>query len=698
MPRRLLRALGAPFLAATVLAGDLSAQTITATIDGSARGTPISPLIYGMFIEHGGSLLEQGFRAELLDDRKFYYAIGQKPPTTRPGPFRAAPRGWQPVGAASAVRMDSVHAYASDHVPLVTLAGTEPRGIAQDGVALKGGVGAAGRIVIAGDPGARVAVRLVWGPGAADRPTIELAPLTSQWATQRLRFTGPATRTDSARLEITGTGRGAFRIGAVSLMPPDNMQGFRREVVTALASLHSGVYRFPGGNFVSGPYDWRDAIGDPDRRPPRWDPVWGALQPNDFGLDEFMTLCGLLDVAPYVTVNAGFGDAFSAAQEVEYANGAATTAMGRLRAANGHPKPYAIKYWGIGNEMWGDWQYGYMALDQWIAKQGQFARAMRKADPHIVLVAPGAMPDAMTGSGMAKKLTGQVVAEEMGKADWSAALLARSIDDFEILSQHFYVYGGTHYDLEQGKQVPDDSSLSFVEWSRKPANMVRVDYEHFQTYREKIPAMKRKPITVALDEWAYTGSPPGSFKNVPAYAWALDELFRHSDVFTMGGFTFAGSTLSASRTDAVLNPIGLMFQLYHDHFGTIPLGVSGSAPQPVRTGRVGGEIPNVNAGSATYPLDVAAALSADGTTLTVSVVNPSDHPQTLRLELKDVAVAGGGSVWRMAPGSATAANLVGHEPQVRVERSPASAGEPLVIPAISVGVYAFPIRGAPQTR
>ncbi|HEX7980388.1 MAG TPA: hypothetical protein VF461_17425, partial [Gemmatimonadaceae bacterium] len=557
------------------------------------------------------------------------------------------------------------------------------------------GVGTVGRIVAAGDPSARLAVTLVWGPGAADRQTIQLAPLATQWTTQRLKFAAHPASTDSARLEITGTGRGAFRVGAVSLMPADNVQGFRREVVTALARLHSGVYRFPGGNFVSGPYDWRDAIGDPDRRAPRWDPVWSALQPNDFGLDEFMTLCGLLDVAPYITVNAGFGDAFSAAQEVEYANGAATTPMGRLRAANGHAKPYAIKYWGIGNEMWGDWQYGYMALDQWISKQGQFARAMRKVDPSILLIAPGAMPDAMTGSGMAKKLTAQVVAEEMGKADWSAALLSRSIDDFEILSQHFYVYGGTHYDLEQGKQVPDDSSLSFVEWSRKPANMVRVDYEHFQTYREKIPAMKRKPITVALDEWAYTGSPPGSFKNVPAYAWALNELFRHSDVFSMGGFTFAGSTLSASRTDAVLNPIGLMFQLYRDHFGTIPLGVTGSSPQPVRTGRVGGEIPNVNAGSPTYPLDVAAALTADGTTLTVSVVNPSDRPQTLRFELRGVAVAGGGTVWRMAPGSATAANLVGREPQVRVERSPASAAEPLVIPAISVGVYVFPISGAP---
>jgi alpha-N-arabinofuranosidase len=695
MQRRLLFALIAPMLTAALLAGDASAQTITATIDAGAKGAPIQPLIYGMFIEQAGNMLEQGFRAELLDDRKFYFAIGQKAPEGVMAGRRGGGRAWQPVGSADAVRMDSAHAYASDHVPVITLAGSERRGIAQDGIALKGGVGFTGRVVLAGDPGAHVAASLIWGPGPNDRQTIRLAPLTATWATQRFQFAPRSASTDSARFEITGTGSGAFRVGAASLMPADNVQGFRREVVSALATLHSGVYRFPGGNFVSGPYDWRDAIGDPDRRPPRWDPVWRALQPNDFGLDEFMQLCTLLDVAPYVAVNAGFGDAFSAGAEVEYANGAASTPMGRMRAANGHPKPYGVRYWGLGNEMWGDWQYGYMALDQWIAKQGQVARAMRRADPTIVLVAPGAMPDAMTGSGMAKKLTGQAVAEPMGKADWSAALLSRSIDDFEILSQHFYVYGGTHYDLEQGKQVPDDSSLSLVEWSRKPANMVRVAYEHFQTYRDRIPAMRRKPVTVAIDEWAYAGaSLPGAFKPVPAYAWALNEMFRHSDVFTMGGFTFAGSTLSASRTDAVLNPIGLMFQLYRDHFGTIPLAVSGTSPQPERTGRVGGEIPNVNAGSATYPLDVAAALSADGATLTVSVVNPSDRPQTLRLDVRGGTAAGGGTVWRMAPGSVTAANLVGREPQVRVERTAASALEPLVIPAISVGVYAFPIHTA----
>lgn len=692
----------AALLTAFTIAIDAGAQPITATIDAGARGAPISPLLYGMFVEHAGDLLEQGFRAELVDDRKFYFAVGQRTPAgTQPG-RRGGGRGWRTLGAGTAaagtaaagtaVHMDSTHAYAAAHVPVVTVAGDEPRGIAQDGIALKGAVEVTGRIVVAGDPGARVAVSLVWGPGPTDRQTIRLAPLGAAWTMRRLRFAPRPTSTDSARLEIAGTGRGAFRVAAVSLMPADNVDGFRREVVAALATLHSGVYRFPGGNFVSGPYDWRDAVGDPDRRPPRWDPVWGALQPNDFGLDEFMRLCALLDVAPYVAVNGGFGDAHSAADEVEYANGAATTPMGRLRAANGHPRPYGIRYWGLGNEMWGDWQYGYMALDQWIAKQGQFAHAMRRVDPTITLVGSGAMPDAMTGSGMALKLTGRAVAEPMGKADWSAALLSRSIDDFELLSQHFYVYAGTHYDLAQGKQVPDDSSLSLVEWSRKPAGMVRVAYEHFQTYRERIPALRRKPITVALDEWAYAGAAPGAFKPVPAYAWALHELFRHTDTFTLGGFTFANSTLSATRTDAVLNPIGLAFRLYRDHFGTVPLGVTGTSPQPERTGPVGGETPRTNAGSPTYPLDVAAALTADGRTLTVGVVNPSDRPQSLRLALRGAVAVGGGTVWRMAPGAVTAANVVGRAPEVRVEQGTAAATDLLAIPASSVAIYAFPLR------
>ena len=184
--------------------------------------------------------------------------------------------------------------------------------------------------------------------------------------------------TDDATLEITGTGIGSFHVGTVSLMPADNIDGFRPEVIAALKQLRFGVLRFPGGNFVSS-YEWRHGVGAIDKRPPIFDPVWHAVQPNDVGTDEFLTLCRLLGVDPYITVNAGFGDAWSARELVEYTNGAASTPMGKWRAENGHPEAYHIKLWGVGNEPWGDYQMGAMSLPQFELKHNLFALEIGRA-------------------------------------------------------------------------------------------------------------------------------------------------------------------------------------------------------------------------------------------------------------------------------------------------------------------------------
>ena len=224
-----------------------------------------------------------------------------------------------------------------------------------------------------------VKVTLIWGKAAADRQTITIDTIGPAYRKFPLRYTSAAD-TDDATLEITGTGTGSFHVGTVSLMPADNIEGFRPEVIAALKQLRFGVLRFPGGNFVSA-YEWRYGVGDIDKRPPIFDPVWHAVQPNDVGTDEFLTLCRLLGVDPYITVNAGFGDAWSARELVEYTNGAATTPMGKWRAANGHPAPYNVKLWGIGNEPWGDYQMGAMSLPQFEVKHNIFAKEMRKIDP-----------------------------------------------------------------------------------------------------------------------------------------------------------------------------------------------------------------------------------------------------------------------------------------------------------------------------
>jgi len=178
---------------------------------------------------------------------------------------------------------------------------------------------------------------------AADQQTVTIRTLGEAYHKFPLRYTAAAD-TDDATLEITGMGTGSFHVGAVSLMPADNIDGFRPEVIAALKQLRFGVLRFPGGNFVSA-YEWRYGVGDIDKRPPIFDPVWHAVQPNDVGTDEFLALCRLLGVDPYITVNAGFGDAWSARELVEYTNGAATTPMGTWRAENGHPAPYHVKFW-----------------------------------------------------------------------------------------------------------------------------------------------------------------------------------------------------------------------------------------------------------------------------------------------------------------------------------------------------------------
>jgi alpha-N-arabinofuranosidase len=669
---------------------------VRAVIDAGKTFAPINPNLYGMFIEHAGGLVYRAMWAEMIDDRKFHNPItaqgpdpGGQPAARRGGGrFGGPPRRWTPVGPAESVTMDTQHAYVGDHSPAIALGSNEPRGIRQTGLALMRDKAYTGRVVLSGDPAAQVSVSLVWGTGATDRQTLSVGKLTSGYAKFPLTFECPVDY-DDGRIEIAATGPGTLRIGAISLMPADNVQGWRREVIDVLKSLRSGIYRWPGGNFVSA-HDWRDAIGDPDRRSPIWDPVWNALQPNDVGTDEFMTLCRLTDVEPYITVNSGFGDARSAAEYVEYANSPATTPWGAKRVANGHPEGYHVKLWNIGNEMWGDWQFGYMPLAQYEVKHNLFAKAMRKVDPSITLIASGAMPDTMTGSKQSLKLGDKLIPEYLGPADWTGGLFLHCLDNMDMISEHYYNYN-THFDLVRASQVPNDPNEPLVDWMRRPANHIRIKYEEYQEYLKRIPGLKDKPVPIALDEYAYAGG--GNYKVVPAYAWNFHEMFRHSDLYQLAALTFVTGTYSAAHGQAVLNPTGMLFKFYRDRFGTIPVDVSGNSPQPKPKDPPGGEQPVVHAGSDTFPLDVAAAWTSDHKTLTIGVINPTDSPQALSLEIRGAKLSGKGTLRRMAPQSLAATVVVGQEPGVRIEEQSLGAlpKNPTFAP-FSVSIYEFPAR------
>jgi len=241
--------------------------------------------------------------------------------------------------------------------------------------------------------------------------------------------------------------------------------------------------------------------------------------------------------------------------------------------------------------------------------------------------------------------------------------------------------------------VPLDPNEPLVEWMRRPANHVRIKVEAYDHYRELIPALRAKRVPIAMDEWAYAGTPPNGYRVVPAYAWALHEMFRHSELYQMANFTFANSLLSATRTAAVLNPAGLLFRLYRDHFGTIPVSVGGNSPPPAPQYAPGGEQPQRNAGSPTYPLDVAAAWTSDRSALTVAVINPTDSAQALSLSFDGARLAGGGTRWRMAPNSLDARIVVGQPPGVQIEEAPVTrAPARETFPPFSVTVYRLSVR------
>ena len=321
---------------------------------------------------------------------------------TSNNPFRMPPRKWRPVGPDEVVVMDKDQPFVGSQSPRITLDSSTPHGIRQSGFALVNGKRYTGRIYLRGTPGTKVNVTLIWGDGAGHRQTVSFAALTREYRSFPLSFTAKADTKDGA-IEITGTGTGSFHIGTLSLMPADNVQGFRPDTIALLRDLHAGMWRLPGGNFISG-WNWYDSVGDIDKRPPVFDYAWHAMQTNDLGMDELMTLCNLIGVDPYITVNAGFGDAQSAADEVEYLNGSVNTHMGGLRAKNGHPEPYRVKFWNIGNEPYGSWQLGHTYLKYYVLKHNEFAQAMRKVDPSITLLASGAMPDEMTVEGQPRTM------------------------------------------------------------------------------------------------------------------------------------------------------------------------------------------------------------------------------------------------------------------------------------------------------
>jgi alpha-N-arabinofuranosidase len=181
--------------------------------------------------------------------------------------------------------------------------------------------------------------------------------------------------TDNATLTIDFEGPGTLWLDRIYLIGSDAVLGlWRPDVVAALKNMHPGIIRF-GGSTVEG-YEWQQGIGPWDDRQP-FTTKWGGLEENFVGIDEFIQLCQYVGAEPMICARWRGKQPEDAAAEVEYCNGSVETRWGKLRAQNGHPQPYGVKYWQIGNEVNDP---GYSTSVR------AFAEAIKKVDPNIKLV------------------------------------------------------------------------------------------------------------------------------------------------------------------------------------------------------------------------------------------------------------------------------------------------------------------------
>jgi alpha-N-arabinofuranosidase len=244
--------------------------------------------------------------------------------------------------------------------------------------------------------------------------------------------------------------------------PLADERGFRTDVLAAVRGLHLPHVRWPGGNFVSG-YHWTDGIGPVERRPRRSELAWRTEESNRFGTDEFMAWCQAVGTEPVLCLNMGTGTLDEALAWLEYCNGTGDTYWADRRRANGHPEPYRVKYWGLGNEMYGDWQLGQRTAQDYVAAARQWGRALKRLDPDISLISCG----------------------QSGINDWDQIVIDGLAPLIDFHSIHLYTGSDDYW-----------SSVLAPHYAERTLEVVRSLIDRAR-YRQRL----HHEISVAYDEW-----------------------------------------------------------------------------------------------------------------------------------------------------------------------------------------------------
>lgn len=458
-------------------------------------------------------------------------------------------------------------------------------------------------------------------------------------------------------LRIAAAGTGTVWLDQVLLFPADHVDGFDADVVRYWKQARLPLLRFPGGNFASG-YHWADGVGPVDKRPTRVNLAWNEIEPNHVGTDEMMAFCRAIGCEPMICVNAGSGTPAEAARWVEYCNGSTRTRLGAIRAKNGHPKPYNVRYWEIGNELYGSWQIGGCDAPTYARRYKAFREAMLKADPRIRIIANGHTPR------------------------WNAEVVRGNPAAVRSLSVHTLLGGGCD---EKDPEKVFRAMMGFTHaypglLGRNVAPLAEaVRQPHLAiTELQLFTRSRRLPNNDTLAEALWTAS----IINAAIRSNGMVEMITHSALVNHGG------GLKKLAGLVWPEPVYYTHKLYATQSGVRPLRAKYTGPCFDAAG-----VRSVPGARGVPALDAMPLLSEDGREITLIVVNRGTRGGLgTKIVLHGFRPAGTVKVWSLAAPSFMADNSIRRPDAVRLvagRLAAAAGGIEYTFPAHSLTALVF---------
>lgn len=538
---------------------------------------PISERIFGNFLESGIGRQITGIWSEMLQNRSFRikgeyrYPMWQWLGMTKKYYNENAPfwhsgyeeDDWLPIGNAELLRTYGSHMYkGKDALQIHNNDGTET-GIKQarihlhkgreykftidacfEGEWTEAGLNGFGDII---HTDKKKTIQIDLGSQSTE---LELGTNTKHY-----EWIFTAEKTEVVDFKIIFDWVGGIILSCVSLMPTDNIAGFKKEVVEKLIEISPSVIRFPGGCFTSF-FNWETAVGDRDSREASESFYWGGIEENDVGIDEFMQLSSIVGFEPQICINMMTSSPFKAFQQIEYMNGNPDEGMGRWRKLNGHEEPYNVRLIELDNEPARKW-----TCDQYANKCVEFMQEMNRQGSKLEYII-AAYSYGVENLERLLKITGEYISH-VGFRDSSPEFMEKAIPIIE------------KYNRENNANL----KLANTEWPAPVSSIEKFEDEkliqNFR-WRGEITNDYTKSYSTYLQNW-------NSALNVAKRT--LDHISYGGEIFEISNFnnlcnTWGQNIINASKDKCWLSCCGKVFKFIRQHFSpcvsaSVETGVDG---------------------------------------------------------------------------------------------------------------------------